>query len=118
MNFSDKASPSGSLSLAAFGESNLSGYDLSAVYNKSIEDNFELSDDEKGKLKTSSNYLHYQVDPDAVYTESTEDEIISGTQSYLGSAVANAATWAMAFVTLVIGAVGGYIFGRKRKKSA
>lgn len=58
-------------------------------------------------------YLRYTVDPDAVYPDNKEQDVM---RTLIGSAVSNGASWGMGVIGLGLGCLGGILIGKHSKK--
>ena len=99
-----------SVKVAGFSGDGKVGMDLSALYNRSIDNN----PDADKSAKAEAVYISYLMDLDAVYTQTDTDYILDA----LGSAVGNGAAWVMSAMGLGIGCVGGFILGKKKHSKA
>lgn len=103
------------LKVPTFSGSNKTGFDLASLYNKSVKDNPAASGNDNNY--TSSVYLYYAMDPDAVYEKTTTDSVLDILSSRVGSAVSNGATWAIGAIGLLLGGFGGIMIKSNAKNT-
>ena len=96
-----------SVKVAGFSGDGKVGMDLSALYNRSIDNN----PDADKSAKAGAVYISYLMDLDAVYTQTDTDYILDA----LGSAVGNGAAWLMSALGLGLGCAGGIAIGKHSK---